>query len=128
MDDNLGRFLFRLRWVGVIDIVGGNILVIVIKIINYCGVVIICGNVGGVDFISLVYLFILKGIILYGIDFVDCLMNLRLKIWDLLLNEWKLDDLDDMVNVVLLEELNDSIDLIMVGKYVGRIVVDLEKI
>lgn len=55
-------------------------------------------------------------------------MNLRLKIWDLLSNEWKLDDLDDMVNVVSLEELNDSIDSIMTGKHVGRTVVDLEKI
>ncbi|MDL0297292.1 oxidoreductase, partial [Clostridioides difficile] len=68
------------------------------------------------------------GITLYGIDSVDCPMNLRLKIWDLLSNEWKLDDLDDMVNVVSLEELNDSIDSIMAGKHVGRTVVDLEKI
>ncbi|HGS9346886.1 TPA: oxidoreductase, partial [Clostridioides difficile] len=74
------------------------------------------------------YPFILKGITLYGIDSVDCPMNLRLKIWDLLSNEWKLDDLDDMVNVVSLEELNDSIDSIMAGKHVGRTVVDLEKI
>ncbi|NJB08569.1 hypothetical protein GSQ22_22960 [Clostridioides difficile] len=59
---------------------------------------------------------------------MDCPMNLRLKIWDLLSNEWKLDDLDDMVNVVSLEELNDSIDSIMAGKHVGRTVVDLEKI
>lgn len=55
-------------------------------------------------------------------------MNLRLKIWDLLSNEWKLDDLDDMVNVVSLEELNDSIDSIMTGKHDWRTVVDLEKI
>ena len=52
-----------------------------------------------IHFTSSVYPFILKGITLYGIDYVDCPMNLILKIWDLLSNEWKLDDLDDMVNV-----------------------------
>ncbi|HGM3506025.1 TPA: YhdH/YhfP family quinone oxidoreductase [Clostridioides difficile] len=128
VDDNSGRPLLRPRWAGVIDTVGGNTLSTAIKTTNYCGAVTTCGNAGGIDFTSSVYPFILKGITLYGIDSVECPMNLRLKIWDLLSNEWKLDDLDDMVSVVSLEELNNSIDLIMAGKHVGRTVVDLEKI
>ncbi|MFL8712714.1 YhdH/YhfP family quinone oxidoreductase [Clostridioides sp. GD02377] len=128
VDDNSGRPLLRPRWAGVIDTVGGNTLSTAIKTTNYCGAVTTCGNAGGIEFTSSVYPFILKGVTLYGIDSVECPMNVRLKIWDLLSNEWKLDDLDDMVNVVSLEELNNSIDLIMAGKHVGRTVVDLEKI
>ncbi|CZR98433.1 MULTISPECIES: YhdH/YhfP family quinone oxidoreductase [Clostridioides] len=127
VDDNSGRPLLRPRWAGVIDTVGGNTLSTAIKTTNYCGAVTTCGNAGGIEFTSSVYPFILKGVTLYGIDSVECPMNVRLKIWDLLSNEWKLDDLDDMVNVVSLEELNNSIDLIMAGKHVGRTVVDLEK-
>lgn len=127
VDDNSGRPLLRPRWAGVIDTVGGNTLSTAIKTTNYCGAVTTCGNAGGIEFTSSVYPFILKGVTLYGIDSVECPMNIRLKIWDLLSNEWKLDDLDDMVNVVSLEELNNSIDLIMAGKHVGRTVIDLEK-
>lgn len=127
VDDNSGRPLLRPRWAGVIDTVGGNTLSTAIKTTNYCGAVTTCGNAGGIEFTSSVYPFILKGVTLYGIDSVECPMNVRLKIWDLLSNEWKLDDLDDMVNVVSLEELNNSIDLIIAGKHVGRTVVDLEK-
>mgnify|MGYP001144052312 CR=1 FL=1 len=127
VDDNSGRPLLRPRWAGVIDTVGGNTLSTAIKTTNYCGAVTTCGNAGGIEFTSSVYPFILKGVTLYGIDSVECPMNVRLKIWGLLSNEWKLDDLDDMVNVVSLEELNNSIDLIMAGKHVGRTVVDLEK-
>lgn len=127
VDDNSGRPLLRPRWAGVIDTVGGNTLSTAIKTTNYCGAVTTCGNAGGIEFTSSVYPFILKGVTLYGIDSVECPMNVRLKIWDLLSNEWKLHDLDDMVNVVSLEELNNSIDSIIAGKHVGRTVVDLEK-
>ncbi|MGO0905968.1 YhdH/YhfP family quinone oxidoreductase [Clostridioides difficile] len=126
VDDNSGRPLLRPRWAGVIDTVGGNTLSTAIKTTNYCGAVTTCGNAGGVDFTSSVYPFILKGVTLYGIDSVECPMNLRLKIWDLLSNEWKLEDLDDMVTVVSLNELSKSIDLIIEGKHVGRTVVDLD--
>ncbi|MDB0439505.1 YhdH/YhfP family quinone oxidoreductase [Clostridioides difficile] len=126
VDDNSGRPLLRPRWAGVIDTVGGNTLSTAIKTTNYCGAVTTCGNAGGVDFTSSVYPFILKGVTLYGIDSVECPMNLRLKIWDLLSNEWKLEDLDDMVTVVPLNELSKSIDLIIEGKHVGRTVVDLD--
>ncbi|MCC0694810.1 MULTISPECIES: YhdH/YhfP family quinone oxidoreductase [unclassified Clostridioides] len=125
VDDNSGRPLLRPRWAGVIDTVGGNTLSTAIKTTNYCGAVTTCGNAGGIDFTSSVYPFILKGVTLYGIDSVDCPMNLRLKIWDLLSNEWKLEDLDDMVTVVSLNELSKSIDSIIEGKHVGRTVVDL---
>lgn len=125
VDDNTGRPLLRPKWAGVIDTVGGNILSTAIKTTNYCGAVTACGNAAGISFSSSVFPFILKGITLYGIDSVECPMELRLKLWDLLANEWKPENLEDMVNIVSLEELNKKIDLIITGKHVGRTVVDL---
>lgn len=128
VDDNSGRPLLRPRWAGVIDTVGGNTLSTAIKTTSYNGAVTTCGNAGGIDFTSSVYPFILKGVTLYGIDSVECKMDLRLKLWDLLANEWKLKDLGDMVNDVSLNELGNSIDSIIEGRHVGRTVVDLEKL
>lgn len=125
IDDKSGRPLLRPRWAGVIDTVGGNTLSTAIKTTNYCGAVTACGNAGGIEFTSSVFPFILKGITLYGIDSVECPMDLRLKLWDLLSNEWKSEKLDDMVNIVSLENLNEKIDSIIKGNHVGRTVVDL---
>lgn len=127
IDDISQRPLLRPRWAGVIDTVGGNTLSTAIKTTNYCGAVTACGNAGGIEFNSSVFPFILKGITLYGIDSVECPMELRIKLWDLLANEWKSDKLENMVNIVSLEELNEKIDLIIKGNHVGRTVVDLNK-
>lgn len=126
VDDNSKKPLLRSRWAGVIDTVGGNTLSTAIKTTNYCGAVTTCGNVGGIEFNSSIFPFILKGITLYGIDSVECPMDLRIKIWDLLANEWKSDKLENMVNIVSLEELNEKIDLIIKGNHIGRTVLELK--
>lgn len=127
VDDDSGKPMLRSKWAGVVDTVGGNNLSTAIKTTNYGGCVTTCGNVAGHKFDASVYPFILKGITLYGIDSVQCPRALRLKIWDLLANDWKTDTLHENVNEVSLEELSDSIDQILEGKLKGRTIVNLDK-
>ena len=126
IDDTSGRPILKGRWAGAIDTVGGNILSTVIKSTNYGGSVTCCGNVKSHEFSTSVYPFILKGVTLFGIDSVQCPMNLRLEIWDKLSNEWKFDNLDKNVTEVSLEQLNHKIDMILQGKHKGRTIINLE--
>jgi len=126
LNDESGRALLKGRWAGVIDTVGGNMLATAIKSTKYGGSVTCCGNVADHQFSTSVYPFILRGVTLFGIDSVQCPMNIRLKIWDKLSSNWKLDNLNNNVDEVSLEELNEKIDMILSGKHKGRTVINLE--
>ncbi len=122
IQDPKGKAMLKSRWAGVIDTVGGSSLGDVMKSIQYNGAVTTCGNVAGDKFESSVYPFILRGITLYGIDSVQCPMELRLKIWEKLAGPWKADNLQAMVQVVSLEEIEEKIDEMLAGKKVGRVI------
>lgn len=127
IDDKTDNPLKKGKWAGVIDTVGGNILATAIKSTKYGGSITCCGNVAHHEFLTSVYPFILRGITLYGVDSVQCPMHLRLKIWTLLSNEWKLDDLNLNTEEVSLEKLNTKIDMMIKGKLKGRTIVNLDK-
>lgn len=126
LDDKSGRPLVKGRWSGVIDTVGGNILATAIKSTQYGGSVTCCGNVASHELPTSVYPFILRGITLYGIDSVQCPMGLRLEVWNLLSNEWKVDNLGENSEEVSLEELDSKIDMILKGNLKGRTIVNLD--
>lgn len=126
IDDKSGKALLKSRWAGVIDTVGGNILATAIKSTNYGGSVTSCGNVASDQFSTSVYPFILKGVTLFGIDSVNCPMDMRLKIWDKLSSNWKLDNLDTNVDEISLEGLSEKIDMILEGTHKGRTIVNLD--
>ncbi len=126
LNDKSGRPLVKGRWSGVIDTVGGNILATAIKSTQYGGSVTCCGNVASHELPTSVFPFILRGITLYGIDSVQCPMGLRLEVWDLLSNEWKIDNLGENSEEVSLEELNNKIDMILKGNLKGRTIVNLD--
>jgi acrylyl-CoA reductase (NADPH) len=125
IDDNSGKALLKSRWAGVIDTVGGNILATAIKSTNYGGSVTTCGNVASDEFKSSVYPFILKGVTLFGIDSVNCPMDIRLVIWNKLSSDWKIDNLDANVDEVSLEGLIEKIDMILKGHHKGRTIVNI---
>lgn len=125
IDDNSQRALLKGRWAGVIDTVGGNMLATAIKSTNYGGVVTCCGNVASHELSTSVYPFILRGITLFGIDSVQCPMDIRLKIWDKLSSDWKLNNLNDNVDEVSLDGLSKKIDMILEGTHKGRTIVNL---
>jgi len=66
----------------------------------------------------------LKGVSLFGIDSVKYPMDIRLKIWNKLSSDWKLNNLDANVDEVSLEGLSKKIDMILEGNHKGRTIVN----
>ncbi len=123
--DTSGRPVIKGRWAGVIDTVGGDILATAIKSTKYGGAVTCCGNVASAELSTTVFPFILRSISLLGIDSANCPMNIRQKIWNIISDEWKLENLDYLTKEISLEELDQNIELILKGKLKGRTVVNL---
>jgi acrylyl-CoA reductase (NADPH) len=123
--DESGRALLKGRWAGVVDTVGGDILATAIKSTRQEGTVTCCGNAASGDLPLNVYPFILRAVTLIGIDSSNCPMKRRTEAWDRLSRDWNLDNLDLIGREVTLEELDKEIPLILEGKQVGRVVVNL---
>ncbi|MBW2660009.1 MAG: YhdH/YhfP family quinone oxidoreductase [Deltaproteobacteria bacterium] len=125
-DDKSGRVLLKPRWAGAIDTVAGNILASAVKTTQYGGTVTCCGNVSSAELTSSIYPFILNGVSLLGIDSVNCPVDLRLKVWNKIALDWKLEQLD-LVTTELesLESLDERIELILQGKNKGRVIVKI---
>ena len=125
LDDQSGKIMLRERWAGVVDTVGGNILATALKSTKYGGTVTTCGNVASPKLATTVFPFILRGISLIGIDSVECDMELRTKLWNLLSREWKIEAISKHVEEITLNELESKIQLILKGKLMGRTIVNL---
>lgn len=123
-DDKSGRPLLKSLWAGVIDTVGGNILATAIKSTKYNGVVTSCGNAMSPKLDLNVFPFILKGVSLLGVDSVQCPMDLRKEIWQLLATDWKVD-LSSSTQEISLIELKDKIEMILKGGVAGRYLVKI---
>lgn len=113
------------RWAGVIDTVGGDILAAAIKSTMPNGVVTCCGNVASGELNLTVYPFILRGVSLLGVDCVSCPLDTRVHIWKQLAGPWKLENLEKLATEVTLDQLSEKIDLMLAGKIAGRIIVNL---
>lgn len=126
LQDTSKRPLLKTRWAGVLDTVGGNILETAIRSCQYGGQVACCGLVASNELNLTVFPFILRGVNLLGIDSAARPMDMRLKLWDLMANAWKVDVLQDILIDTTLEELNDSyFDKVLQGKVRGHVVVTL---
>jgi len=104
-----------------IDTVGGNILSRMLPQISPHGVVACCGNVAGIEVNTTVFPFILRGIMLAGIDSAESPIEFKTKIWNKFANEWRLD-LSSVIKVITKENLQQEIDLILKGGQQGRVV------
>jgi putative YhdH/YhfP family quinone oxidoreductase len=123
--DSSGKLLLREKWAGVVDTVGGEILAAAIKSTAYNGAVTCCGNAASHELPISVYPFILRGVSLMGIDSAQCPMETRLKAWQKLADEWKIDILGSLVSECTLTELPDYIKRILQGGLTGRVLVNL---
>jgi len=102
----------------------GNILATAIKSTKYGGSVTCCGNVASHEFSTSVYPFILRGVSLFGIDSVQCPMDLRIMIWDYLSSDWKVN-LERLATEISLNQLSSQIKLLLNGQIIGRTLVNL---
>lgn len=125
VDDQSGKAFLKPRFIGAVDTVGGNILATLLKSLHYGGVATCCGLVQSPKLNTTVFPFILKGVSLIGIDSVQCSQAVRRVIWNKLAGEWKLSQLEELVDECTLEELPQRIGLILEGKLKGRTVAKL---
>ena len=122
---NSDRPLLKSIWAGVVDTVGGDILVSAIKSTHLQGVVTCCGNVMSPELPLNVFPFILRGVSLIGIDSQNCQMEHRKRVWNLLATTWKPADLEGLCREVSLEQLDEEITCILKGGQKGRVIVNL---
>ena len=118
------RPMFKSRWGGGIDTVGGSTLTNVIKSLRWGASVAACGLVAGPQLDLTVFPFILRGVSLVGVDSAACPMPKRRAMWEKLAGEWKVD-LDAATTEITLSELDSAVDAILQGKTQGRTLVKL---
>ena len=124
--DTSGRPLLNGRWAGVVDTVGGDMLITALKSTQPFGIVTCCGNVASVDLPMTVFPFILRGVRLQGINSQNCPMAKRLRVWEKLAGDWKFKQLGDLCKEISTAQLNENITLILAGKQRGRVLVNLD--
>lgn len=101
----VGRPLAKERWAGAIDVAGGVVLANVLASMRYRGVVAACGLAGGMELLTTVAPFILRGVTLVGTDSVMCPKPERLAAWQRLAQELDTASLDVMTTEVRLADV-----------------------
>lgn len=122
------RPLQREKWGGVVDTVGGAMMMNAIKALKYGASLAACGLVQSPSFDGTVLPFILRHVNLLGVDSVELPLEQKAMIWKKLASEWKLSSLENIATVLSLKTLSDSINRILEGKMIGRGLVDLSLI
>jgi acrylyl-CoA reductase (NADPH) len=128
VNDTSNKLLLKPRWANAIDTVGGNILQTLLKGCQPDGCVVSTGLVSSPKLPDMtVYPFILNGVNLLGVGSAETVMATRLAIWSRLSTEWNIKDkLNVIAKEVTLDELNSTyIDMILQGRTMGRIVINL---
>ncbi|MCY3841279.1 MAG: YhdH/YhfP family quinone oxidoreductase [Gammaproteobacteria bacterium] len=118
------RPLGRETWGGVVDTVGGQILVNAVKSLRYGASAAACGLVASPEIPATVFPFILRHVNLLGIDSVELPVADKARIWKKLAGPWKHEGLEQLVEPLTLDTLSAAIDRILAGDMVGRGLVD----
>ena len=120
-----GKPLQKERWAGVVDSVGSHTLANAIAQCKYNATVAACGLAQGMDLVTSVAPFILRGVTLAGIDSVYAAMPRRLEAWQHLATELDKPKLDRLTTVIKLSQVIAEAPAILAGKVRGRLVVDV---
>lgn len=115
------------RWIGAVDVVGGDTLFNVIKSLRYGASVAACGLVQSPMFSASVFPFILRGVNLLGVDSVQLPLAHKKSVWHKLATEWKLDNLDKLSTEIGLGELHDCLQQVLAGRAQGRWILNLKR-
>jgi len=112
-------------WAGAVDPVGGESLAAILSKIQYNGSVAVSGLTGGGNVPATVFPFILRGINLLGIDSVYCPMEVRRLLWERMAADFKPEVLDSISKEISLEELPQTLPIILQGQAKGRFIVKI---
>ncbi len=121
------RPLLKSAWAAVIDTVGGETLAAVLKSTAIGATVTACGMVGGVELPTSVYPFILRGVTLAGIDSANISREERIRVWNLIADRFRIEDLDRIAVDIGLSGLPEKIDEILASRVAGRVVINLQE-
>jgi acrylyl-CoA reductase (NADPH) len=119
------RPLNRERWAGAVDVVGSHTLANAISMTKYGGTVAACGLAGGMDLVTSVAPFILRGVTLAGVDSVMAPKPIRTEAWTRLARDL---DRTKLAAMTVTRPATDVVALapdIIAGKVRGRVVVEL---
>jgi acrylyl-CoA reductase (NADPH) len=119
------KALDKQLWAGCVDPVGGESLAAVLSKILYNGSVAVSGLTGGGNVPATVFPFILRGINLLGIDSVYCPMDVRKPLWERMANDFKPEVLNSISKEISLEELPQTLPIILQGQARGRFIVKI---
>ncbi|MGB0833316.1 MAG: MDR family oxidoreductase [Psychrobium sp.] len=122
---NPGRPLAKERWAGVIDSVGSHTLVNACASTKYGGVVAACGLAQGMDLPGTVAPFILRGVILAGIDSVMRPKADRVEAWSRLAELVDNDTFASVAKEISLSEVVSTAEALLAGQVQGRVIVDV---
>lgn len=122
-----GRPLNKERFAGAVDCVGSTTLANICASMKYGGVVTACGLAAGFDFPGTVMPFILRGVILVGIDSVYCPKEKRVEAWRRLSEDLDGEHLAKMSKEIGLTEVVETADAMLKGAVKGRLIVDVRR-
>ena len=121
------RPLEKVRFGGVVDNVGGELLAALISHVNLWGNVACIGLASAADLKTTVMPFILRGVSILGISSNNCPMPLRRELWERLAGIWRITDLNKIASeTVKLSDLPRIFEKIIARKSHGHIVVVCE--
>lgn len=113
------------RFAHAIDVLGGEYLANLLKIIDYNGSISCCGIAASPELSTTVIPLIVRNVNLMGVDCVEQPIARKTDIWKKLANEWKLDIVDKLVEEITLAQVPEYLERIKNGTVVGRYVVNL---
>ncbi len=119
------RPMLSAQYAGAIDTVGGPILENILKTLQPLGAVTTCGSVSATQLNMTVFPFILRGISLIGISAQNYPGALREPLWVKLATDWKPDNLLELYTEIRLEDIPETVALILQGKLKGRTIVNM---
>jgi acrylyl-CoA reductase (NADPH) len=122
-----GKPLQKERWAAVVDSVGSHTLANACAQTKAEGVVAACGLAQGMDFPVTVAPFILRGVILAGVNSVFVPIERRRRAWELLAKELEPAKLESMLEEIGLAQSLERAPEVLAGKIRGRLVVDVNK-
>jgi putative YhdH/YhfP family quinone oxidoreductase len=118
--------LSRGRWAGVVDTVGGEILVNALKSTRQRAVVTCCGMIASDHLSVSIFPFILRGVRLIGLDSAECPRNQKQVIWDRIAEDWSNVPFEKLQSIKGFDNIPEELERMKKGETQGRIVFEID--